>query len=47
MAYEAMFATTETDGAHSHAFRLHPDIGTCLNQYLRDLEDQPPLPTRL
>jgi hypothetical protein len=22
---------TETDDAHLHAFRLHPDIGTCLN----------------
>jgi hypothetical protein len=21
-----------TDGTHPHAFRLHPDIGTCLNQ---------------
>jgi hypothetical protein len=29
---------TETDDAHSHAFRLHPDICTCLNQYLWDLE---------
>jgi hypothetical protein len=38
---------TKTDGAHLHAFRLHHDIGTCLNQYLRDLEDQPPLPPRL
>jgi hypothetical protein len=25
----------------------HSDIGTCLNQYLWDLEDQPPLPPRL
>jgi hypothetical protein len=23
---------------HSYAFRLHHDIGTCLNQYIRDLE---------
>jgi hypothetical protein len=27
------------DSAHLHAFRLHHDIGTCLNQYLWDLED--------
>jgi hypothetical protein len=38
---------TETDGARSHAFRLHPGIDTCLNQYLWDLGDQPPLPPRL
>jgi hypothetical protein len=38
---------TETNDAHSHAFRLHLDIGTCLNQYLWDLEDQPPLVPRL
>jgi hypothetical protein len=28
-------------------FTFHSDIGTCLNQYLWDLEDQPPLPPRL
>jgi hypothetical protein len=28
-------------------FAFHSDIGTCLNQYLWDLEDQPPLPPRL
>jgi hypothetical protein len=28
-------------------FAPHPDIGTRLNQYLWDLEDQPPLPPRL
>jgi hypothetical protein len=28
-------------------FAFYPDIGTCLNQYLWDLEDQPPLPPRL
>jgi hypothetical protein len=38
---------TETDGTHTHASRLHPDIGTCVNKYLWDLEDQPPLPPRL
>jgi hypothetical protein len=38
---------TETDDTHSQAFRLHPDIDTCLNQYLWDLEGQPPLPPRL
>jgi hypothetical protein len=27
-----------TDSDHVHAFRLHHDIGTCLNQYLWDLE---------
>jgi hypothetical protein len=37
----------ETDDAHLHAFRLHHDIGTFLNQYLWDLEDLPPLPPRL
>jgi hypothetical protein len=36
-----------TDIAHSQAFRLDHDIGTCLNQYLWDLEDRPPLPPRL
>jgi hypothetical protein len=37
----------ETDDAHLHAFLLHPDIGTLLNQYLWDLEGQPPLLPRL
>jgi hypothetical protein len=32
---------------HTHAFRLHHDIGTFLNQYLWDLEAKPPLPPRL
>jgi hypothetical protein len=36
-----------TDSNHTHAFRLHHDIGTCLNQYLWDLEARPPLPPRL
>jgi hypothetical protein len=40
-------------GGHGDGRRLlarflpSPDIGTCLNQYLWDLEDQPPLPPRL
>jgi hypothetical protein len=37
----------QTDSAHLHAFRLHHDIGTCLNQCLWDLEDWPPHPPRL
>jgi hypothetical protein len=36
-----------TDSDHTYAFRLHHDIGTCLNQYLWNLEAQPPLPPRL
>jgi hypothetical protein len=36
-----------TDSDHTHAFRLHHDIGTCLNQYPWDLEARPPLPPRL
>jgi hypothetical protein len=36
-----------TDSTHLNAFRLHHDIGTCLNQYLWDLEDQLPLPPHL
>jgi hypothetical protein len=32
------------ENSHSYAFRLHHDIGTCLNQYLWDLEARPPLP---
>jgi hypothetical protein len=36
-----------TDSNHTHAFSLHYDIGTCLNQYLWDLEAWPPLPPRL
>jgi hypothetical protein len=36
-----------TNNDHSHAFRLLHDIGTCLNQYLWDLEARPPLPPRL
>jgi hypothetical protein len=36
-----------TDSAHLHAFRLHRDSGTRLNQYLWDLEASPPLPPRL
>jgi hypothetical protein len=36
-----------TDSNHPHAFRLHHDIGTCLNQKLWDLEARPPLPPRL
>jgi hypothetical protein len=36
-----------TDSNHTHAFRLHYDIGTYLNQYLWDLEARPPLPPRL
>jgi hypothetical protein len=38
---------TTGDSDHTHAFRLHRDIGTCLNQYLWDLEARPPLPPRL
>jgi hypothetical protein len=37
--------TTESD--HTHAFRFHHDIGTCLSQYLWDLEARPLLPPRL
>jgi hypothetical protein len=37
--------TTGSD--HPHALRLHHDIGTCLNQYLWDMEAWPPLPPRL
>jgi hypothetical protein len=38
----------EDDGEHSpHALCLHHNIGTCLNQYLWDLEAWPPLPPRL
>jgi hypothetical protein len=37
--------TTNSD--HLHALRLLHDIGTCLNQYLWDLEAEPPLPSRL
>jgi hypothetical protein len=37
--------TTNSD--RTHAFCLHHDIGTCLNQYLWDLEARPPLPPRL
>jgi hypothetical protein len=33
--------------AITHAFRLHHDIGTRLNQYLWVLEARPPLPPRL
>jgi hypothetical protein len=36
-----------TGSDHAHTFRLHHDIGTCLNQYLWDLEARPPLPPRL
>jgi hypothetical protein len=36
-----------TDSDHVHALRLHHDIGTCLSQYLWDLEARPPLPPRL
>jgi hypothetical protein len=36
-----------TNSDHTHAFRLHHDIGTCINQYLWDLEARPPLPPRL
>jgi hypothetical protein len=36
-----------TDSDHPHALRLHYDIGTCLNQYLLDLEARPPLLPRL
>jgi hypothetical protein len=36
-----------TDSNHLHALRLLHDIGTCLNQYLWDLEARPPLPPRL
>jgi hypothetical protein len=36
-----------TDIDHSHALRLLHDIGTCLNQYLWDLEARPSLPPRL
>jgi hypothetical protein len=36
-----------TDSDHAHALHLHHDIGTCLNQYLWDLEARPPLPPRL
>jgi hypothetical protein len=36
------------DREHSlHALCLHHDIGTCLNQYLWDLEARLPLPPRL
>jgi hypothetical protein len=35
------------DSDHAHAFRLHHNIGTRLNQYLWDLEARPPLPPRL
>jgi hypothetical protein len=35
------------DGDFPYAFRLHHDIGACLNQYLWDLEARPPLPLRL
>jgi hypothetical protein len=35
------------DSNRTYAFRLHHDIGTCLNQYLWDLEARPPLPPRL
>jgi hypothetical protein len=33
-----------TDSAHSHTSCLHHDIGSCLNQYLWDLEARPALP---
>jgi hypothetical protein len=36
-----------TDSNHPHALRLLLDIGTCLNQYLWDLEARPPLPPLL
>jgi hypothetical protein len=36
-----------TDSDHVHALRLHHDIGTCLNQYLWDLETRLHLPPRL
>jgi hypothetical protein len=36
-----------TDSDHPHALRLLHDIGTCLNQYLWDLEARPPLPPHL
>jgi hypothetical protein len=36
-----------TKSTHSHTFRLHRDISTCLNQYLWDLEARPPLAPRL
>jgi hypothetical protein len=36
----------ETNGTLTPS-AFHSDIGTCLNQYLWDLEDQPPLPPRL
>jgi hypothetical protein len=36
-----------TDSNHPHALRLLHDIGTCLSQYLWDLEARPPLPPRL
>jgi hypothetical protein len=34
-------------GHSPHAFFLHHDIGTCVNQYLWDLEARPPIPPRL
>jgi hypothetical protein len=36
-----------TDSDHPHTLRPLHDIGTCLNQYLWDLEVRPPLPPRL
>jgi hypothetical protein len=35
------------DNNYPHDLRLLHDIGTCLNQYLWDLEARPPLPPRL
>jgi hypothetical protein len=38
----------DRDDQHTRTpFAPHSDIGTRLNQYLWDLEDQPPLPPRL
>jgi hypothetical protein len=36
--------TRQQRTTHTHASHLHHDIGTCLNQYLWDLEARPPLP---
>jgi hypothetical protein len=36
-----------TDSDHTRAFLLHHDIGTCLNQYLWDLEARLPRPPHL
>jgi hypothetical protein len=36
-----------TDSDRTQTLRFHHDIGTCLSQYLWDLEARPPLPPRL